>query len=343
MPIRIGVLGTSDIAERRMIPAIKKNADFEYVGVAIADQKEWGEKDTLKFNFINETNKERARVFVDKFDGKYYESFFDLLSDENIDAVYIPLPPALHKKWIIEALNKGKNVISEKPITCCLEDTKEIIELAKVKKLSVIENYGFVYHKQIKELKKQLKNGVIGDLRTIVAKFGFPHRKESDFRYSNKLGGGALLDCGGYTIKAITSLLGNDVNVKSSCLVKTPGHEVDIYGNAYIENNNGECGFISFGMDNEYECSLSVWGSKGKAILNRAFTAPDNLQTILTLNTNNETKDIIIEPCDQFAEVLSIFLDSINDIMVKKTIMDEIVVQSKLVDEILKKGVVDKK
>lgn len=341
MKIKIGVLGTADIAERRMIPAIKKIADFEYVGVATANRQEWNNDAT--FEEANKLNKDRADLFVQKFSGKCYSSFSDLLDDDSINVVYIPLPPALHYRWIIEALNKGKNVVSEKPITCSYEETKNIIDLANEKNLCVIENYGFVYHNQIIKLMELLENKEIGDMRLVRANFGFPHRDSNDFRYNKKLGGGALLDCGGYTVKAASLLLGKDIKLSSSSLVVTQNHEVDMYGSCMFTNGKGDIAEVSFGMDNEYRCELSLWGSEGSLILNRAFTAPDSLETKLTVKKGNECSEIIIPADDQFMKVLLKFRECLDDENISKCIKEEILIQSRLIDEISKNEIVIKK
>ena len=164
-----------------------------------------------------------------------YNNYNELLSSADIDAVYIPLPPALHFKWAKMALENGKHVLLEKPFTTSLSDTEELIRIAKEKNLAVHENYMFSYHTQLDWIKNKVSEGVIGDIRLIRIDFGFPFRGANDFRYNKALGGGALLDCGGYTIKLATMFLGDTAEVKTSQLNYKEGFEVDIYGSATLQ------------------------------------------------------------------------------------------------------------
>ena len=76
----------------------------------------------------------------------------------------------------------------------------------------------FQYHSQISEIKKEIENGKIGKVHSYHARFGFPRRDKNDFRYNKELGGGALLDAGGYVIKLATKLLGEDITLELSLI-----------------------------------------------------------------------------------------------------------------------------
>ena len=86
--MRLGILGTADIAFRRFLPALRKCPEIEYAGVA-------------------SRTPEKGKPFADSFGGIVYPSYDALLADESIDAVYVPLPPALHFEWGKKALEAG--------------------------------------------------------------------------------------------------------------------------------------------------------------------------------------------------------------------------------------------
>lgn len=332
--IRIGVLGTANIAERRMIPAILKHPDFEYIGVATATREETGADCTAEeFLPIQRRKMEKAEKFAEKFGGETVAGYENMLKRADIDAVYIPLPPALHFRWIILALLYGKHVISEKPLTVSYEQSKTIIDEAKERDLVLIENYGFCYHRQMKLIQECIMNGDIGNLRHIRASFCFPHRDESDFRYKKELGGGALLDCGGYTVKAASTFLGMHSKVISRNLVVTPGHEVDIFGSATLKNEDGLCAQLSFGMDNAYICELEVWGSLGSITAKRAFTAPDGYGAPVIIQRGSE-KEERQETDDQFLELLVEFGSCIMNSDRREQEYENMLLQSRLVEQI---------
>lgn len=289
--IRLGILGTSEIAFRRFLPALKKHSEFKYIGVA-------------------SRNIEKTKPFVETYGGKGYSSYDELLQDKNIDAVYIPLPPALHFEWGKKALQAGKHILMEKPFCVNLQQTEELIELAKERNLAVHENYMFMYHKQLTKIKEIIDSGHLGKIRLYRIAFGFPMREKNDFRYNKELGGGSLLDCGGYTLKLANYLLGDTTKVVCSNLVKED-FEVDLYGNATLQNDKGITAQVSFGMDNAYKCELEVWGSKATLKAPRIFTAPPNFEVKFDYISNNDVRTILVGGDDQFYNSIDFFYKSI--------------------------------
>ena len=309
--IRLGILGTSEIAFRRFLPALKKHSEFEYIGVA-------------------SRNIEKTKLFVESYGGKGYSSYDELLQDKNIDAVYIPLPPALHFEWGKKALQAGKHILMEKPFCVNLQQTEELIELAKERNLAVHENYMFMYHKQLTKIKEIIDSGYLGKIRLYRIAFGFPMREKNDFRYNKELGGGALLDCGGYTLKLANYLLGDTTKVVCSNLVKED-FEVDLYGNATLQNDKGITAQVSFGMDNAYKCELEVWGSKATLKAPRIFTAPDNLDVNLEFIDNNGIKNINVGIDNQFYNSIDYLKKCIIDSSIRVNNYIYIEKQSKLI------------
>ena len=331
--IKIGVIGSSNIAERRMIPAILKESSFEYIGVAISTKEEMGFAGTdEEFEPVRLHKIEKANRFKETFGGKVFNSYKSLLTDENVDAIYIALPPALHYQWAKIAINNKQNIILEKPFTIKKELTEDLINDAKKNDVAVIENYGFCYHEQMNIIKEKIDNGIIGDIRLVRATFGFPHRDNKDFRYDKELGGGALLDAGGYTIKAATTVLGLDLDVTSSSGIITEGHEVDMMGTTSLMRKDGVCAQLAYGMDNYYRCELEIWGSKGLIMAPRIFTAPDGFEATVIIKDGQN----IIEKTakdDQFQRIVSKFEECINSNKTREDVMDEIIVQSALVEK----------
>lgn len=314
--IRLGILGTSEIAFRRFLPALSKCDEFIYVGVASR---------TLK----------KTKPFVDAFGGKGYGSYEELLADKSVDAIYIPLPPALHYEWGKKALESGKHILMEKPFTTSVKETAELLKLAEEKSLAVHENYMFLYHSQLATIQKMLAAGEIGELRLIRATFGFPKRDANDFRYNKALGGGALLDCGGYPIRLAAELLGDTTKIKVSALQYSPKFEVDIGGSATLQNDRGQVAQIAFGMDNSYKCELELWGSTGSLYANRIFTAPVEYKPQLVLKQGYEEKIITLPSDDSFKQSFCAFLQQLEQKDHCSETGKEILMQAKLLHEFL--------
>ncbi len=333
--IRVGVLGPSGIAKRRMVPAILKSGSAEYVGVAIAVREEWGEDISQEqYREMWVQKQEKAQAFAEAFGGRVFEGYEALLQSGEIDAVYIPLPPALHFKWAKRALECGKHVLLEKPFTINGSDTAALVNLAEKRRLAVLENYGFVYHGQIAAMKEVLESGEIGELRLLRADFGFPYRGKEDFRYSAAAGGGALWDCGGYTVKAAECFLKGNIRVRTGRLNYLPDHDVDIYGSVTLEDERQCTAQLFFGMDDAYVCELELWGSRGIVSTKRAFTAPDTLDIQISVRNAEGERTLTIPAEDQFLKCVDRFAQAAGNGQAAGTLRQEILSHGVLMDRI---------
>lgn len=307
--MRIGVLCPSEIAFRRFMPALKKLEKFAYVGLAAATEREFSGTDD---DGVKASELKKAEEFVTVYGGKIFKGYESLITSDEIDAVYLPLPPALHYKWGKKVLKNGKHLLMEKPFTTRLAETKELLTLAAEKGLAVHENYMFLYHSQLRKIKELLADGALGEVRLFRMAFGFPKRGEEDFRYKKALGGGALLDCGGYPARLALELLGENTKVVQAQLSQPEGYEVDLFGSAVLKNDTGLCAQISFGIDNAYQCQLEVWGSKATLIAPRIFTAPADFSPVLCIQGKLGERKIEMKKDDSFFNSLNEFSYSVQ-------------------------------
>lgn len=337
--IRIGVICPSEIAFRRFMPALEKKQEFSFAGVAVNSIKERFGKDYMEDADsieIIKRGKEKAQKFIEMYGGKLYGSYEELVTSPEIDAVYIPLPPALHYKWAKAALEAGKHVMVEKPATTCYSETKELIALAEEKKLAFHENYMFVFHQQIKEIGELIEGGTIGEVRLQTVKFGFPKRAKEDFRYDKKMGGGALMDAGGYTIKYASMLLSSNVHVAAAQSGYTKDFEVDMYGSGMLIDDKNHVVCVAYGMDNNYKCELEIWGSEGTLIATRVLTAPDGFTPTAVIKKGNTEYIQTFQADDAFLKSIFYFEQCIKNENKRNENYASILKQAELVGEFQK-------
>jgi NDP-hexose-3-ketoreductase len=316
----IGVLGIASIATKYVIPSINLLPEkFKLSGLA--------SRTPAKANSAAELYKTKA-----------YHSYETLLEDENITAVYIPLPNSLHYRYVKMALEKGKHVLVEKSMGCELFEVIDLVKLAKNKGLILLENFQFRFHSQITTIQKMLNEGTIGDLRSMRVSFGFPpFQDDQNIRYDPILGGGALLDVGAYAMKIAPIFLGNKLNMAQASWFIDKEKNVDIWGQGVIQkfNSNLSCQF-SFGFDHSYQCSLELWGSKGKLYTNRIFTAPPNYEPLLILETINGSENIILPEDNHFKNILSYFHKTINEPLLAEAEYEQNILQAELIESFKK-------
>ncbi|MFZ4414139.1 MAG: Gfo/Idh/MocA family protein [Bacteroidales bacterium] len=328
--IRIGIICPSEIAFRRFLPALSKVQGLIFAGVAISTEKEWTGAD---YNI--EREKEKASTFIDKYSGKIFNGYVNMITSDEVDAIYLPLPPALHYHWAKQALLYGKHVFLEKPTTTSLSECEELVSLAKKKKLAIHENYMFAFHNQIQQINEFVANGKIGDVRIYRISFGFPQRAKNDFRYNKKLGGGAILDCGGYTLKYASLLLGDTAKVVYAQSNGLNGFDVDMYGSAALINDTGITAQVAFGMDNDYKCELEVWGSKGSLYSSRVLTAPVGYIPELNISKGIEKESIQLKEDDAFMKSIMYFSECMTNDKKRNINYRLIIKQSNLLEQFL--------
>lgn len=338
--MKLGVLCPSEIAFRRFMPALSKT-DFEFIGIAINSPNEryndnFPPKKDIISMIITETNK--AKMFTKAYGGCIFNSYEEIINYSDIEALYIPLPPGLHYKWAKKAIEAGKHVLLEKPATTSLNDTRRLIACAEERSLALHENYMFNYHCQLDEIDKIIQSGEIGEVRLYSIRFGFPMRAINDFRYNKSLGGGSLIDAGGYCIKYATRLLGDTIHVAYSQLNNKSSFEVDVFGSGALINIEGITAQIAFGMDNDYKCELEVWGSKGTLKTGRVLTAPVGFcpDVIISKNCSIDVRKLSSD--DAFEKSILKFKECIFNADLRNKNYLEIEKQAILVEDFFRKA-----
>ena len=334
--MRLGIICPSDIANRRFLPALKTIEEVDFIGVGVNSPKErYGVNlpDQKEIEDMLQGEKDKAENIVAKYGGQIYDSYEEIVMSSNIEAVYIPLPPALHYKWAKKALENGKHVLVEKPSTTSFDDTTRLVELARAKSLALHENYMFSFHNQLNAIESVIESGEIGDVRLYRISFGFPRRAANDFRYNKALGGGSLIDAGGYTIKYASKLLGPTAKIKYAQLNYLDEFEVDIYGSAALVNENGVTAQIAFGMDNDYKCELEIWGSKGTLKTGRVLTAPVGFTPTMTIKKNTDVEERSLPADDAFKKSIEHFMKCITDKKIREDNYNAILKQAQLVEQ----------
>jgi predicted dehydrogenase len=145
---------------------------------------------------------ERAQEFADQYGGaKTYNSYEALVADPEVDGVYIATPHRFHHDNTMLALNAGKPVLCEKPLTVNAGETKKLIEASKKNKVFLMEALWTRYLPIYSVIRKWLDEKAIGEISLLSGTFGFNAPKEKDDRWQNpELAGGTLLDMGIYPI-----------------------------------------------------------------------------------------------------------------------------------------------
>src|SRR5260221_10563040 len=128
-----------------------------------------------------------------------YSRYEDVLADQSVQAVYVAIPHPFHAQWAIKAAEAGKHVLCEKPIALNHAEAMAIVEAVQRHNVFLMEAYMYRCHPQTAKLLELIRSGVIGQVRLIQATFSFQADAHPESRLlNNALGGGGILDAGGY-------------------------------------------------------------------------------------------------------------------------------------------------
>lgn len=272
--IKWAVLGTANIAKKVTIPAMKDadNCDLYAIAGRTIEKAE---------SFKNEFGFEKA-----------YGSYEELLSDEQVEAVYIALPNNMHKEWTIKAAKAGKHILCEKPLSGNQDDVCEMIETCKRENVVFMEAFAYLHSPLVNKVKEIIDSGEIGEVKFIESTFLTPGYTDN-IRIRRENLGGSLYDLGCYNVSLVLWLL-QEMPVLVKSIGKFTEERIDDCFMGYMEFDSGIRASMLAGM-----CSgtrgdrFFVYGTKGKIEVPVQFNecGAKNIYVVL----DDETKEIKID------------------------------------------------
>ena len=187
--MRWGVLGVAGI-NRAMLPALLAAEGSDVVGIA-------------------SRTPERADAAAAANGIRAFHGYEALLADPDVEAVYLPLPNALHAPWVIAAVEAGKHVLCEKPMAITADEARTMTDAAAANGVLLAEAYMYAHHPRFELIAAILASGELGAVRAIDVAFTFDASDELDHSgFAGAPGSGAIYDVGGYAVHSSRLLLG---------------------------------------------------------------------------------------------------------------------------------------
>ena len=211
----------------------------------------------------------KANEFADKFGiPNRHQGYEALVSDPEVDAVYISTPHPWHHQHALLALNAGKHVLLEKPFTINAREAQEIKELAAAKKLFVLEAMWTRFLPSMDAIFAVINSGILGDLRLVTADHSqyLPHVARL---WEPELGGGALLDLGIYPVSFAVRVLGLPKQVTAKTTLT--GQHVDETTSLIFEYESGAQASLTTCMSAAGPVTATVVGTFGRIEIDAPF------------------------------------------------------------------------
>ena len=280
--VRWGVLSTARIGVEKVIPAMQLSEYCDMVAIA-------------------SRSLEKAQVVAEQLViPKAYGSYDELLADSDVDAVYIPLPNHLHVPWSIKALDAGKHVLCEKPISLTAAEAQELLNVARNQtKLKVMEAFMYRHHPQWQRARQLVVEGKIGALQAIQSFFSYYNVDRGNIRNMADIGGGGLMDIGCYCISLARFIFGTEPQRVWGVMQYDPEFKTDRLTSGVLDFGKGISTFTCATQLTPYQ-RVDIFGTEGWVEIEIPFNAPPDQPCRIWHQRGVEIEEIVFDVCNQY-------------------------------------------
>lgn len=292
-PLVMGVLGVADHYHLRVRVPVAGLREVRMKGVASRD--------------LRRAENAAARWGLERGYGSYDE----LLRDDEIEAVYIPLPNHLHGEWIRKCADAGKHVLCEKPLDLNHARAADAVAYAESRGIVLMEAFMYRFHPQWIRARQLVEIGEIGEPRAIHTIFSYDLQDPKNIRNIREYGGGAILDIGCYAVSSARFLLGREPSRVVSILQRHPEFDTDVLVSAMLDFGSTQSLF-TVSTTFAPQQTVSVFGTGGALTLRVPFNAYPDVPLTVTVQTGVGTRDVLCGPADQYAELFTAFARAVR-------------------------------
>jgi predicted dehydrogenase len=288
--LRIGILGAARVAVYAMIAAAKDVEGVTVVAVSARDP-------------------ERASAYANEHNiPGIYPDYETLIASPGVDAVYNALPPNLHARWSVAALEAGKHVLCEKPFTLTVADTQAMLAAEACTGKLLMEAQHTYYHPRHARIREIVQSGMLGKIRHISSQFDVPiPQTPGEIRWDGPVGGGALWDLGVYPVFWLREAMGEEpLLVSASHRLHEDG--ADIETGARFTFPSGATGAISCSMERDFAAWLKVVGDAGTLFVKNPLSPPEQS---LTIDIGGAVSEEVFSDRTTYAFQLEAFRDAV--------------------------------
>ena len=297
--VKWGVLGVAKIATHKVSPGMQNGEWCEIAAIASRDWKK-------AVAAANDLGIPRA-----------YGSYEELLADPEIEAIYNPLPNQLHVPWTIKALEAGKHVLCEKPLSLTANEARVLLSVRERTGLKVGEAFMVRTHPQWLRTRELIDSGRIGTLRCIMGFFSYFNRDAGNIRNVLEFGGGGLMDIGCYPITTSRFIFREEPRRVMGVVDRDPEWKIDRLTSAILDFPSGQSIFTCSTQLVPYQ-RMQFFGLKGRIDVEIPFNAPNDRRSRIFIDDGADLfgtglKKEDLDSCDQYAIQGDVFSKAIRE------------------------------
>jgi predicted dehydrogenase len=318
--VRWGILSTAKIGVEKVIPAMQQ---AEYCEITAIASRSLGK--------AMATAKELGIP-------KAYGSYEELLADPEVDAIYNPLPNHLHVPWSIKAMEAGKHVLCEKPIGLTSDEGQELVNAAKKHPaLKVMEAFMYRYHPQWQRAKQLVREGQIGELRTIQTFFSYYLVDPDNIRNMADIGGGGLMDIGCYCISLSRFIFDAEPERVCGIIEYDPKMKVDRLASGMLDFGRGTSTFTCATQLVPYQ-RVNIYGTEGRVEIEIPFNAPPDRPCKMWHQRGDDIEEIVLDICNQYTIQGDLFSQAVLNDTDVPTPIEDAVANMKVIEAVIESG-----
>ena len=230
--------------------------------------------DDAELTAIASRNKETLELFAKDFPCKHLHNNYEALAaNDDVDVIYVATPHSHHYEHTMLCLNHDKAVLCEKAFAINSRQAKEMIKTAKERKIFLMEALWTKFLPHYKKLQELLKQKTLGDIKSVLANFGFKTSRTSPQRlFDPLLGGGSLLDIGIYNVFITISVLGKPDSIEATMIPSSTGIDEQIA--VLFKYNNGAMAQLFSSFTTNLPIQAEINGTEGCITLTTRFYEP---------------------------------------------------------------------
>jgi D-xylose 1-dehydrogenase (NADP+, D-xylono-1,5-lactone-forming) len=304
-PLGWGVIGaTSQVARKAVLPAIAASPGARLVAVA--------------------SESAGVECAAQCAAARGYRDYAALLDDQDVEAVYIPLPNSLHREWVERAAAARKHVLCEKPLAPTVADAEAMAAACAASGVMLLEAYMTPFHPRAGAVAALVASGRLGGLRFGRAVFTGTLGRRDDHRWRPEMGGGALLDVGIYCIAPLLAAAGAPpARVEAAALLSRSG--VDVAFSGWLDWGDGFSAVIECSFDAPERQVLELVGAEASLLVDRAHTPGPADSAIVIRHRDGRTNTIAAMAADPYRAMIEHFQEVVRgDAVPRRTCDDSI-------------------
>lgn len=294
--IGYAVLGAGEFVRKSVLLAFSRSGEHARLVAVVSSDRAEAQEAAQEF---------RATAY-------HFDELRQCLAREDVNAVYIAVPNAMHCDYAVEAARAGAHVLCERPMAVTADECRRILRTCQTNHVKLMVAYRWPFQPGPLKAIELVRAGAIGLPKTFSADFTIKLADPDDLRLQRRLGGGSVYDLGIHAVNAVRSLFAAEPAQVMAMTARTSrrfGGDVDESGVALVRFPDERLAHLHTSFGEEPMSTATIYGEDGLLRLTNAFSHTDPMT--LTIVRDGHVEELTFDAGDPFAATLGYFSDCV--------------------------------